>query len=110
MMNVSEAIRHCEDKAKELREKTLNMIANGENPKERADCLECAREHEQLAEWLKELKGLRLLLDWAVECGFGYDNIPEEYQKYKNDVESKELGYTGGLIYIAKCEAELNDK
>lgn len=108
MMNVSEAIRHCEDKTKELRCKADNI--NLHPAESYTDCLECAEEHEQLAEWLKELKGLRLLLDWAVECGFGYDNIPEEYQKYKNDIESKELGYTEGLIYIAKCEAELNDK
>lgn len=57
-MTLDEAIKHCDEKAKELREKTLDMIANGENPKERADCLECAKEHEQLAEWLKDYKRL----------------------------------------------------
>jgi hypothetical protein len=39
-MTLEEAIAHCEERAK-------------------ADCTECAKEHRQLAEWLKELKDLR---------------------------------------------------
>lgn len=49
-------------------------------------------------------KALRLLLDWAVECGFGYDNIPDEYEKYKDEIE--EMNYTEGLIHIAEREVE----
>lgn len=56
---------------------------------------------------LKDNKGLRLLIDWAVDCGFGYDNIPEEYEKYKEEIS--DMHYTEGLIYIAKKEAENND-
>ena len=59
--------------------------------------------HKRYAEWLKELKGLRLLLDWAIECDFGYDNIPEEYAKYKHKI--KDMDYTQGLIYIGIQEA-----
>ena len=40
-MSLEDAIKHAEDKAKEL------------------GCCECAEEHKQLAEWLKELKDLR---------------------------------------------------
>lgn len=39
MMTLDEAINHCEEKAR--------------------DCSECAKEHEQLAQWLKELKQLK---------------------------------------------------
>ena len=50
---------------------------------------------------LNENKALRLLLDWAIECdSFGYDNIPEEYEKYKDEI--KGMSYKEGLIYIAK--------
>jgi len=49
-------------------------------------------------------KALRLLLEWAIECGFGYDNIPEEYEKHKNDIA--DMSYTDGLIYIAIKEGE----
>ena len=51
-----------------------------------------------------QLKGLRLLVDWMVECDFGYDNIPEEYERYKDEI--KDMGYTEGLIYIATMEAD----
>ena len=53
---------------------------------------------------LEEVKGLRLLINWAVECGFGYDNIPEEYEKYKGEISG--MNYTEGLVYIAMKEAE----
>ena len=52
----------------------------------------------------KTEKALRLLVEWAIECDFGYDNIPEEYEKYKDEIEN--MGYTEGLIYIAKMEIE----
>ena len=47
-----------------------------------------------------ENKALRLLLKWAVECDFGYDNFPEEYECYKEDIE--DMDYIEGMIYIAK--------
>lgn len=53
---------------------------------------------------LKENKALRLLLDWAIECDFGYDFIPEEYEKYKDDIQ--DMSYADGLIYIAMKEVE----
>ena len=44
------------------------------------------------------------MLEWAEECGFGYDNFPEEYERYKEDVEG--MGYIEGMIYIAEREIE----
>lgn len=66
-MTLDEAIKHCEEKAKELRTEAEQLRDIGEvisSPKQPynepvKNCLECAREHEQLAEWLKELKTLR---------------------------------------------------
>ena len=37
-LSIDEAIRHCEEKAREM------------------GCTECAQEHRQLAAWLRELK------------------------------------------------------
>ena len=103
-MTLDEAIKHCEEKAEELYCKAdEDYFFDGDWGK-KLYCTECAKEHEQLAEWLKELKGLRLLAEWAVQCGFGYDNIPEEYERYKNIIS--DLDYIEGLIYIAKKEAE----
>lgn len=44
-MTINEAIEHCKD------------IADNEK------CEECALEHKQLAEWLIELKNLRVLTE-----------------------------------------------
>lgn len=71
----------------------------------------------RVKQWLEHLpsavpmlreKALLLLLDWAVECGFGFDNIPEEYELYKKDIEN--MGYCEGLIYIAEREVEQNER
>ena len=59
-------------------------------------------EAQQLAEWLEELKALRLLLDWATECGFGLDSFPEEYEKYKHTL-TDDMTYKDMMIQIAKC-------
>lgn len=62
------------------------------------------KQAERLAlDALKKNAGLLLLAEWAEECGFGYDNIPEEYEKHKKTVEK--MGYLEGLIYIAQQEA-----
>ena len=57
---------------------------------------------QQLAEWLEELKALRLLLDWAIECDFGLDSFPEEYEKYKHTL-TEDMTYNDMIIQIAKC-------
>lgn len=49
-------------------------------------------------------KALDLFIDWAVECGFGYDNIPELYEKYEEKI--KDMGYEEGLKYIVLKEVE----
>ncbi len=58
-MTLDEAIKHAEEVAYQ---KDLESGFDTDNEryamtdKERADCKECAAEHRQLAEWLKELK------------------------------------------------------
>ena len=58
MMTLEEAIKHCHEKAKELTEESTIEL-NEKFGNSRQDCLECAKEHEQLAEWLEELKARR---------------------------------------------------
>ena len=60
MLTLEQAIQHCKDKAKELRKDADYLDAPyGMDTSARTDCLECADEHEQLAEWLEELKKRR---------------------------------------------------
>ncbi len=47
-MDIDEAIKHC--------------LENADKEKKNCD-FDCANEHEQLAEWLKELKSIKELKD-----------------------------------------------
>lgn len=60
-MTLEEAIRHCREVAQQSRciGKRLSVSGVAAMVKEGADCEECAAEHEQLAEWLAELKQRR---------------------------------------------------
>lgn len=48
-------------------------------------------------------KALELFIQWAVECGFGYDNLGDPLEEYGFEIE--DYGYTEGLKYIAIEEA-----
>lgn len=50
-MTIDEAIKHARDKVQEQR-----YYANFEKGRMYRSCVKCAEEHEQLAEWLEELK------------------------------------------------------
>ena len=89
MLSIDEAIAH----AREVASRKFD---------DRDHCISCAEEHEQLAEWLEELKALRLLLDWAIECDFGLDSFPEEYAKYKHTL-TDDMTYKDMMMQIAKC-------
>jgi hypothetical protein len=52
MMSLDEAIQHCLEKAEEEKKKLLKV---GDT----YACSKCAEQHEQLAEWLQELKNYR---------------------------------------------------
>ena len=58
MMTLEEAIEHCKEVAKESREAALSYAR--ENAYETAiSCKAVGYEHEQIAEWLTELKTLK---------------------------------------------------
>ena len=56
-MTIDEAIQHCEEVA-EVNHKMVESLV-GIDTDEQERCRECAKDHEQLAEWLKELKAYR---------------------------------------------------
>ena len=55
-MTLDEAINHAEEVAEE-KENEGKLLCQSEGAS--IGCLTCAKEHRQLAEWLKELKQLR---------------------------------------------------
>ena len=54
-MILDEAIKHCEEKARAIWQANEEMPSDCKLSK---DLCECAKEHEQLAEWLKDYKRL----------------------------------------------------
>ena len=94
MLSIDEAIAFERQQAKDKRNEHYTFGIQKSK--------EAAEEHEQLAEWLEELKALRLLLDWAIECDFGLDSFPEAYAKYKHTL-TDDMTYNDMMIQIAKC-------
>ena len=83
MKSIDDAIKHCEEVAEtEERIAKLHQRPNRGvkgSGKRYLSCLECAKEHRQLAEWLRELQKWRALRDSInklcdVDC---------EYPQYK---------------------------
>lgn len=75
-MTLDEAIKHCKEKAEELRLEAERVRDIGEvisSPKQPYNepvkkCRDCAEEHEQLAEWLEDYK--RLLGEKSYAMGY----------------------------------------
>ena len=61
-MTLEEAIRHCEEVAKSCQLKAYDIERD-----DYKDLEECAAEHRQLAEWLKELKAVHDEIDDAAD-------------------------------------------
>lgn len=61
-MTLDEAIKHEEEVMNENLEKTKDR--NASDPIA-INCFECAEEHRQLAEWLKELREIKNIVDSA---------------------------------------------
>lgn len=65
MLTIDEAIKHCEEVA-EAEERSAKLHQRPDrgvkgSGKRYLSCLECAAEHRQLAEWLRELKEIKHL-------------------------------------------------
>ena len=58
-MTLDEAIAHAREVSSEQKRRSGVCIQNDSECDKFSACLKCAEEHEQLAEWLEELKGLR---------------------------------------------------
>lgn len=101
-MTIEEAIKHCEEVAKELNKKacTLYEYQNYEKSK---DCIWCASEHRQLAEWLRELKAYRGILanaDRLIESEYGvviiegYKEVIDQMNEVFMEVKADESNNT----------------
>ena len=58
-MTIDEAIAHAREVASEQRRRSGTCTTNDNECDKFSNCMKCAEEHEQLAEWLEELKDYR---------------------------------------------------
>ena len=112
----SNTVRHAEGKC-------CGMIDREKVIKELAECIEHIRKNKfdkipcwgncqsammdalaLLKEQEKEIKALRLLVEWAEECDFGFDQFPDEYERYKDEIT--DMKYIEGMIHVAKRTLE----
>ena len=54
---------------------------------------------------LEKIDALELLLDWAIECDFGLDNLGEDYELYKDQL-TEDMSYKDMMIKIAQCHID----
>ena len=70
-MTIDEAIQHCIEVADNKEQAVYDLIAFGySNTIERDECQQCAADHRQIAEWLKDYKRL-LAIEQGIDirCG-----------------------------------------
>lgn len=87
-MTLDESIKHCKEVMMENLEKTKDR--NASDPIA-INCFECAAEHRQLAEWLKELKAHR-----------------EAFVKIKEEINSQNRG-TCDYFIVDRIEEIINE-
>lgn len=92
---LDEAIKHAEEVA-EKNEKKASWFWGKEGNPNYENCVECAKEHRQLAAWLKELKQLREQSRWIPIS----EGLPKEtgwyyvsFKTYHGEIETFELCY-----------------
>ena len=68
-MTLDEAIKHCLEVAEQNEKKAeyRPRMDYYDETESRTDCLECAADHRQLAEWLEDLKTASFLLGEAID-------------------------------------------
>ena len=88
-MSIDEAIAHAREVAAIQRNndklnKTLGVIS----PYYKTDCIKCAEEHEQIAEWLEELKEYKKNSNTCPMCDTYCSYLAEEFENgYNNAID-----------------------
>ena len=114
-MTIDEAIKHCEEVAEEQERKAQCMgrqfvgtaMANYQN-----GCFECAADHRQLAEWLRELKERRTAKrgEWICNEELYYNGMAKcsccEAEFYVEDLQALQ-GDAECVKFCPNCGADM---
>ena len=112
-MSIDEAIAHAREVAEKQRKDNDNCKyksqygCKGCSDYYSKPCIECAEEHEQLAEWLEELKAYREI-GIVEECKESVLDIEKAYNKAIDDFAEKlkEMANNSSTKYIRLSEKE----
>lgn len=85
-MTLDEAIKHAEEVTEEKKAQAWEAQLQEEYGKIKS-CKECAEEHRQLAEWLKELKQLREQTRWIPVT----ERLPEDRESVLVSTKTNEV-------------------
>jgi hypothetical protein len=72
-MTLEEAILHAEEVAEAEEQKYKDWKGDYSHLKKIDSCLECANEHRQLAEWLREVEESRKVIDVFLQTFVNFD-------------------------------------
>ena len=92
-MTIDEAISHAKEVAAIQRSnEKLNRTLGSASPYINETCLECAEEHEQLAEWLEELKAYKENQHRSLRHMYekGYNKALDDFIKFANTMPTVE--------------------
>ena len=107
-MTIDETIAHeREVVAIQRNNDKLNKTLGKSSPYYNTDCMKCAEEHEQLANWLEELKAYKQNTDICPICDTYCSYLAEEFENGYNKAidDCKELTF----IEVVYCDS-LNDR
>ena len=93
MMTIDEAIAHAREVAEIQRNNDkLNKTLGKSSPYYNTDCIKCAEEHEQLAEWLEELKAYKENQHRSLRHMYekGYNKALDDFVKFANTMPTVE--------------------
>ena len=96
-MTLDEAIAHAREVASKVR-KNGNYLHFKGNERIANECDECAREHEQLASWLEELKARREADRWIPVT----ERLPEESDFYLVTITDEHITYVNTLFFTKR--------
>ena len=88
-MTIDEAIAHAREVAEIQRNNDkLNKTLGKSSPYYNTDCIKCAEEHEQLADWLEELKEYKENQHRSLRHMYekGYNKAIDDFVKFASDM------------------------
>lgn len=105
-MTIDEAIRHCEEVAEQNEAKAQKIgvqFLGTTKDREATECRECAADHRQLAEWLKQLKKAKhLIMDVSYTLDVLCDNVSCKVGCKRCTYYDEETGHCEVRKYIDK--------